>query len=394
MKFWKTLKNIYPLSFSPVGLLARLINGVGRGLSNLFERVGGEGFLDSVASGVGNLFKGTTGSGLTNAEIQQNDWNAEQAQINRDYQTEMDNTKYQRAVADMNAAGLNPAMMFGSNASVSSAPSGSMASGGDAGTPSAGFLDSILNLIFAKERLNNLKADVNLKDSQARANIWNAWANFKNAGSQERQAGAAERQAGAAERNAAVNEFRAGIEKMLADKDVEVKDKSIEKMAEELAYTHTMREFVSKNYEILKQNANSLQRQSIAAMRQADAAIQNAATNSELASYNTDLMYSQVLLNEVLKGQHLEILHRLPDKLRFEVENLQKQGVLLDEQGRLVHRNGNLATANTIRSYVSCATDVARTVASFIPGTNSGSAFGGLSSFDMPSYMGIGTYYE
>ena len=53
-------------------------------------------------------------STLSNLAIMaaQNKFNAEQAQIARDWNLEQDNTKYQRAVVDMQRAGVNPALMM------------------------------------------------------------------------------------------------------------------------------------------------------------------------------------------------------------------------------------------------------------------------------------------
>jgi len=75
------------------------------------------------------------------------DFSASQAEINRGFQAQqvgaqqqfqqqMSNTAYQRAAADMKAAGLNPMMMFGSGSAASS-PSGAAASGSLGGSSSA-----------------------------------------------------------------------------------------------------------------------------------------------------------------------------------------------------------------------------------------------------------------
>ena len=80
----------------------------------------------------------------------QADFNAEQARLQREWQTEMSNTAYQRAMADMEKAGLNPILAYsqggaqvpgGAAASVGSsamgAASGNMASGGLLGASTA-----------------------------------------------------------------------------------------------------------------------------------------------------------------------------------------------------------------------------------------------------------------
>lgn len=69
---------------------------------------------------------------------EQNIFNANQAQIDRDWQKEMSDTAYQRAVSDMKIAGLNPALMY-SSGSAASTGSGAVASSGSGSATHASY---------------------------------------------------------------------------------------------------------------------------------------------------------------------------------------------------------------------------------------------------------------
>lgn len=67
----------------------------------------------------------------------QADFNAEQAQIQREWQEKMANTSYQRAVADMSKAGLNPILAVTGGGVNANVPSGAVASVGGSQMSSA-----------------------------------------------------------------------------------------------------------------------------------------------------------------------------------------------------------------------------------------------------------------
>ncbi len=99
------------------------------------------------------------------AETQQ--FNAEQAQITRDFQERMSNTSYQRAMADMRIAGLNPILAYKQGGA--GTPSGATAAGV---TPPVrdilgGAVSTALNARQISASTKNLQADTELKRTNA-----------------------------------------------------------------------------------------------------------------------------------------------------------------------------------------------------------------------------------
>lgn len=130
---------------------------------------------------VPSLIAKYTGAGLTGAEQQANEFSAQQAELafqreasesqrNREFQQYMSNTEYQRGVADMQAAGVNPALLYGNGAGPASTPAGATASASAANSvsPNSGMsMSDIMAIAMLPQQMKQIKADVNLKQANA-----------------------------------------------------------------------------------------------------------------------------------------------------------------------------------------------------------------------------------
>lgn len=108
-----------------------------------------------------NLGRKITGSGLTDAELQANEFNAQQAQIQRDFEERMANTAFQRQVADMKRSGVNPALAMSPGASGATVPSGSAASSVSPGSVGLPFsLSELIQIVTLPLQMKKMKADI------------------------------------------------------------------------------------------------------------------------------------------------------------------------------------------------------------------------------------------
>lgn len=132
---------------------------------------------------IGSVKDKYTGTGLTTAEQQANEFSANEAQKARDWEEYMSNTSYQRMVTDMQKAGVNPAMALSSGQiGTPSSPSPSSVS------PVGGNMSDLMALFSLPYQIKNIKAQTeNIQaDTQKKSaettglNIDNSWKDYLN----------------------------------------------------------------------------------------------------------------------------------------------------------------------------------------------------------------------
>lgn len=102
---------------------------------------------------------------------EQNIFNKYEAQRAREWNQQMDSTKYQRAVTDMQSAGVNPALAMNGGVTTQ-ATSNAQAQGANVGTPELD-LSQVAQMVMQQKQLNiqerQVAADVRLKNAEANA---------------------------------------------------------------------------------------------------------------------------------------------------------------------------------------------------------------------------------
>lgn len=149
--------------FAPLSYIMDLLRFMGLNTENKGIDDTVEGF-DSILDSTAGKYFGTTLTGQDKAIMQ---FNADEAQKNRDFQERMSSTTYQRTVQDMKLAGLNPALLL-TGASGVSTPSGSSAS---ASPSSGGSISDLMSLALLPFQMANISANTKKTEAETESEI-------------------------------------------------------------------------------------------------------------------------------------------------------------------------------------------------------------------------------
>lgn len=105
-----------------------------------------EGYMEGLLSSMGQLHEDSMRYNSAEAALNRK-FQREESQLQRDWYEEMSNTAYQRAMADMRKAGLNPILAYSQGGAASSATGISAGSAASINSPGGDTLTSVLSAI-------------------------------------------------------------------------------------------------------------------------------------------------------------------------------------------------------------------------------------------------------
>jgi len=183
------------------------------------------GIDDLISGGLsfGTQMASVDATNAANLKLQQNAnaFNAQQAQQQMGFQERMSNTSYQRSMADMKAAGLNPmlAIMKGGGASTPSGAAASAAPSPNMQNSVGQGLSSALDTMRLKKELASTDADIATKHATTAVMAAQAKKEESNATMAARNADILEAQTPALKAQAALDQKRAGYDLKAAGYD-------------------------------------------------------------------------------------------------------------------------------------------------------------------------------
>lgn len=125
--------------------------------------------FQNIWNGIKSWFRGATGTGLTDAQMEANQFSAEQAQISREWDERMYNQYNSPAalVRQYQDSGINPSLMFGGSTPAAPQSSGEPSSVSPSSSVDfSGLLHEIANLGLLREQIKNVKAQTEKTKSE------------------------------------------------------------------------------------------------------------------------------------------------------------------------------------------------------------------------------------